>query len=103
MNSLFAHLNCHLSRLLVQENIHRNAAQLGASYSNDHVHTGGKLCCCLLWKKRQTAVQSSILEVGNLLFHAALAASTTALAAACWLSALHTMDTTCSLLSISHT
>ncbi|RYR42294.1 hypothetical protein Ahy_A08g038761 isoform D [Arachis hypogaea] len=54
-------------------------------------------------KKRQTAVQSSTLEEGYLLFHAAVAASTTALAAAASFSVVHTIEQTSMLLSTSHT
>lgn len=48
-------------------------------------------------------MQSSAIYEGNLFFHAAVAASTTALAATSSLSALHTIDATSSLLSTSHT
>ena len=54
----------------------------------------GTIKCCFFCKNRQVAVQSSTFAQGYLLFHVAVAASTTALAAACSLSAAHTIDAT---------
>lgn len=59
--------------------------------------------CHLSCRKRQAAEQSSTLEVGNLDFHARAAASTNAFDASSLLFADHTIDTTRSLLSTSHT
>ncbi|BAU02297.1 hypothetical protein VIGAN_11179600, partial [Vigna angularis var. angularis] len=55
--------------------------------------------CGFFCRKRQTAVQSSNLEEGYLLFHAKAAASTTALAASFSVSAAYTIEETSSLLS----
>ena len=63
----------------------------------------GTTTCCFFCKKRQVTVQSSTFAEGCFFFHAVVAASTTALAAACSLSAAHTIDATWSLLSTSQT
>lgn len=57
----------------------------------------------LLCRNKHITVQSSLFELGNLCFHEAVAASTTAFAAPSSLPAAATIDTTSSLLSTSHT
>ncbi|PPD86936.1 hypothetical protein GOBAR_DD16139 [Gossypium barbadense] len=56
----------------------------------------------LVKEKRQTTVQSSTFEDGNFFFHEAVAASTTAFAASCSLSASITMEATWLLLSTNN-